>query len=88
MAQVIMSTPGRYEVQEIGEFGRVYKWHPEHVVLECGCGERPSLTGLRTACECGAEHTGVVREWLVARRREETAHPWRNYSAGDAGLPY
>ncbi|HZY57915.1 MAG TPA: hypothetical protein VFE09_08990 [Rubrobacteraceae bacterium] len=84
--QVIMSTAGRYEVQEL-EFGQVYKWHPETVVVECDCGERPTLTSSTTTCECGADHAAVVREWLAFRRREEVARPWRYYSGGDAGLP-
>ncbi len=85
--QVIMSTAGRYEVQEL-EFGQVYKWHPETVVVECDCGERPTLTSSTTTCECGADHAAVVREWLAFRTREEVARPWRYYSSGgDAGLP-
>ena len=51
--QVIASTAGRYEIQE-QEFGQVYKWHPETVVIECGCGEKPSLTSATTTCKkCG-----------------------------------
>ncbi len=90
MAQVIMSTAGRYEVQGVGEFGQVYKWHPETVVVECGCGERPTLTSSRTRCdECGADHTALIRGWLTARRMEEDVRPWR-YSGNveDTGLPY
>ena len=37
-------------VQEV-EFGRVYKWCPEYVVIECDCGERLSLTGSTTVCK-------------------------------------
>ena len=85
--QVITSTAGRYEVQEL-EFGQVYKWHPETVVVECGCGEKPSLTSATTTCKkCGADHTAVVREWVAVRRREEDARPWRCSGKGTA-LPY
>ena len=42
MANVIECAEGRYEVQDV-EFGRVYKWRPERVVVECDCGERTAL---------------------------------------------
>jgi hypothetical protein len=86
---VVMSTTGHYEVQEL-EFGQVYKWHPETVVVVCDCGEAPALTSTKTTCKkCGADHTTVVRRWVAARRKEEAAHPWRyhHYSGKDAGLP-
>ncbi len=41
MAKVIERVQARYEVQEV-EFGKVYKWHPAHIMLECQCGERLS----------------------------------------------
>ena len=31
MAKVIERVQARYEVQEV-EFGKVYKWHPAHIV--------------------------------------------------------
>jgi hypothetical protein len=85
---VIMSTVGHYEVQEL-EFGQVYKWHPETVVVECDCGESPALTTTTTCKKCGTDYTTVVRRWVAARRKEEVAHPWRyhHYSGKDAGLP-
>jgi hypothetical protein len=91
VAQVIASTAGYYEVQEV-EFGQVYKWRPEIVTVECACGERPNLTGSATDCEaCSADHEAVIREWLKAARRLEEGkiHPWR-YAGHDeeAGLPY
>ena len=61
MATVIRHTQGHYEVQEM-EFGRVYKWYPECVVIECDCGERLSLTGSTTVCKCGADYAALVRE--------------------------
>lgn len=94
MAQVIRSTGGFYEVQEV-EFGRVYKWHPESAVVECACGERPSLTSSVTACQaCGANHAVVIREWLGAVRQleEDKIHPWRyadtGHSEEEVGLPF
>ena len=69
---------GCYEVQDI-EFGKVYKWHPESILIECGCGENPSLTSSQTICVwCGADHASIIREELATRRPEdETTHPWR-----------
>jgi hypothetical protein len=82
-----MSTAGHYEVKEV-EFGQVYRWHPETVVVECNCGEKLTLTSATTTCEkCGADHTAVIRECVAVRRKEEAAHPWRYYSGEDAGSP-
>ena len=76
--QVIERTEGHYDVEEV-EFGTVYRWCPECVVIECDCGERPTLTRLETTCGgCGADHATPVREELDAQQLEdETAHPWR-----------
>jgi hypothetical protein len=41
LAKVIEYVEAGSEVEEV-EFGKVYKWHPEHIVLECQCGERLS----------------------------------------------
>ncbi len=90
MAKVIERVEARYDVQEV-EFGEIYKWRPESVVVECGCGEEPTLTASTSTCgECGADHGTVMREESTARRLEDEAlHPWR-YSEDreDAGLPY
>ena len=54
------------------------------------CGEETALTPSETACEeCGAEHTGLVREDLSDRQPQgdEDVHPWR-YSEDDEALPY
>jgi hypothetical protein len=87
--QVIKCTEGHYDVQEV-EFGTVYRWCPECVVVECDCGERPTLTRSESTCpECGANHAAIIREELAARRvGDETRHPW--HYAGerqDVGLP-
>src|SRR5215212_5233016 len=66
--QVIERTEGHYDVQEV-QFGTVYRWCPECVVLECYCGERQTLTHSQSTCpECDADHTSIVREELAARR--------------------
>ena len=84
------NTKGHYDVQEV-EMGEVYTWRPESVVVECGCGERLTLTASTTTCGgCGAEHNAVVREGLSdGRLEDEVVHPWR-YAEDreDVGLPY
>ena len=87
--QVIERTEGHYDAHEV-EFGTVYKWCPECVVVECDCGERPTLSGLVTTCGwCGADHATVIREELDARQLEDEAvHPWRYAGEReDTGLP-
>ncbi len=88
MVTVIERSGGRYEVQDV-EFGQVYKWCPECVVVECDCGEMTILTPSMATCRCGADHTALVRGEHVTRRGDEALHPWRY--AGDRegmGLPY
>ena len=90
MTTVIEHTQGSYEVQDV-QFGKVYKWRPEKVVVWCECGERATLTGLKTTCGwCGANHAAPVQEELDAWQLEdEAARPWRH--AGDredVGIPY
>ncbi|MDX6381353.1 MAG: hypothetical protein QOI57_2377 [Rubrobacteraceae bacterium] len=64
MVQVIERGEGFYEARDV-EAGRVYEWGPEHVVVEC---------------ECGTDHTPIIREEFAARRppENENAHPWRS----------
>ena len=90
MMKVIERAEARYDVQEV-EFGEVYKWRPESVVVECGCGKELTLTAASTACgECGADHGAVMREEPTGRQLgDEALRPWR-YSEDreDSGLPY
>jgi hypothetical protein len=85
----IKHTEGCYEVQDV-EFGKVYRWRPESLVVECECGERPTLTRSETTCEwCGTDHTVTVGEGsIVGQLDDETLHPWR-YAGDreDTGLP-
>lgn len=88
--QVIECIEGHYEAQDV-EFGRVYRWSPDGVMVECDCGERMVLGGFVTTCDgCGADHMAVVRDELGAGRLEdEILHPWRyTEDREDAGLPY
>ena len=87
--QVIERSEGHYDAQKV-QFGTVYRWCPECVVVECDCGERLTLTHSESTCPaCGADHASIVREELAARRvGDETLHPW-HYAEDrqEVGLP-
>ena len=91
MTTNIERTEGHYEVQEV-EFGRVYRWYPGCVNIECECGEGLVFTVSSTAIcpRCGVNHAATLLEELTVERLEDqTLHPWR-YSTTDfedAGLP-
>jgi hypothetical protein len=89
MVTSIERTEGRYEVQVV-EFGKVYRWLPERVMVGCGCGRTLSLTPSETSCDCGADHAAIVREELAAERlRNEPPHPWRQmHYSKDTGIPF
>lgn len=79
MVKIIERVKAQYNIQAV-EFGTVYKWRPESVLIECECTEMVTLTASSTTCEeCGAEHTALVRENLTVRRRkgDKEVHPWR-----------
>src|SRR5215212_4573802 len=91
-AKVIEHIEGCYEAQE-ASFGMVYKWSPEYLVVECGCGEMTVLTLSMTTCAgCETDHTAIVQELLTFEQLEaadEALRPWR-YATDreDVGLPY
>jgi hypothetical protein len=94
LAKVIERVQAHYEVLDV-ELGKVYRWHPESVVVECYCGKEPTLTASKNACsECGVDHRAIIEEVLDASPGdEEVYHPWRNYSSPeeereDSGLPF
>jgi len=72
MTTVIEYTEGYYEVQETS-YGEAYVWCPERVVVRCDCGERPVLSASHTICDCGADHTALIRKVLASQR---APHPW------------
>lgn len=90
LVRVIEYVEGHYDLEDI-EFGRVYKWHPGSVVVECICGERRTLTRSETTCgECGADYASIVREILAIQRPkgDEAAHPWRYWHPSEhSGIP-
>jgi hypothetical protein len=77
VAKVIERVEARYEIQDV-EMGKVYKWCPANVLVECTCGEEPTLSAFRTTCgECGADHVAFVGDLLDARLEDKGDHPWR-----------
>ena len=87
---MIERSGGRYQVQDV-EFGQVYKWCPECVVVQCACGERSIVTPLATTCGwCGQDHAAILRqESDVEQVEDEAVHPWRyGGDPEDAGIPF
>jgi hypothetical protein len=77
MAKVIERARARYEVEDV-EYGKVYRWKPESLLVECECGEMVTLTHSETTCEkCGAEHAAIVGEALHAGLQDTGDRPWR-----------
>ena len=96
MVKIVERIPAHYETQEVQDLGRAYRWHPEHVVLECGaCGtrrtfKRSELMCSVVSCECGARCSARVREELLIEKlaEDEYVHPWRYWdSEGINGVP-
>ncbi len=89
--RVIKSVKGHYEVQEV-ELGKVYRWCPGRILVECNCAKRLTLTTFATTCDvCGADHAALVRKELTVRRPEEdeATRPWRYWdSSEDTGIPF
>ncbi len=80
-AKVVEHIQGHYESEKV-PFGRVYRWCTECVVVECGCGERATLTGSMTTCAgCQTDYSAIVHEWLPTERAQkeegEPRYPWR-----------
>jgi hypothetical protein len=80
VVRIVERVAEHYDIEE-REFGRVYRWRPASVVVECYCGEKSSLTLSKTACQvCGSNLAEAVRGKLStqeARARDEELHPWR-----------
>ena len=88
MLTAVERTKGHYVVQEV-DFGRVYRWCPEHANAKCECGERLNVS--EAACpRCRTNRAATFAAVPTGDRSEDqTLHPWR-YDAGDlkdAGLP-
>jgi hypothetical protein len=80
MTQIIEDIEAHYETHEV-PFGRSYEWHSEHIVVECDCGERFTLTALSTTtCRCGTDHGAIVRTIKKHEDRlpDKIIHPWHH----------
>lgn len=69
MVRVIERTEAHYQTHE-AKYGKVYRWCPEGVLVECDCGERLTLTSSTESCECGADYAAIIHE-LADREREK-----------------
>ena len=79
VAKMIERVQAHYEIQDL-EMGKVYRWCPESLVVECECGNTSTLTASKQACgECGTDHGSIVEEvGLENPPEEEVYHPWRS----------
>jgi hypothetical protein len=82
--KVLERVQAHYEVQDV-EMGKVYRWHPESVVVECDkCRKKPTLTASKATCGwCGTEHRAIAQEVLGQAspkddEGEEIEHLWRS----------
>ena len=86
MAKLIEKVEAGYEVEEV-EFGTVYRWCPESVVIECDCRQSFSVKGAKDAwCpRCGADYSGGVgREGLAGKPlTEEEAYRLTRWEYGE-----
>jgi hypothetical protein len=95
--QIIERVAEHYDTQEV-EFGRIYSWCPECVVVECKCDKRKTLIRsdlikAKPDCQCGMDHTGSIREEVGLELMDEDyeAHhqPWRYWhTTKDTGIPF
>jgi hypothetical protein len=82
MTRIIEDIEAHYETHEV-PFGRIYEWHPEHIIVECDCGERFTFSATSTTitcCRCGTEHGAIVREIQrhEGRLPDKSIHPWHH----------
>lgn len=78
MARIIESGEGHYEAREVS-FAKVYERNPEHVALECECGEKSILTATSTMItrgRCGTDLRGLIHDIRVREGRlaDKLAH--------------
>jgi hypothetical protein len=83
MARIDKAIAAHYETHEV-PFGRIYKWHPEYIIIECDCGQKLLITGtsnIPTCPQCSADYGSLVHDirHREERLRDEEVHPW-NYN--------
>jgi hypothetical protein len=68
LAKVIEKVEACYEVEET-EFGTVYRWCPESVVIEYDCLQSFTIKGAKDAAcpRCGADYSGGVGRGLALK---------------------
>jgi hypothetical protein len=87
MTRIIEDIEAHYETHEV-PFGRIYEWHPEHIIVECDCGERFTFTATSstTTCRCGTEHGAIVRN--IQKHKgclpDKSIHPWHHDAQSQA----
>ncbi len=81
MTKILERIEGHYEVHE-GPFSRAYTWHPAYVTLECGCGERFTLSATSTTatCQCGTDYGALISDLQEREDRlpDKSVHPWHH----------
>ena len=80
MVQIVERVQAHYENREM-PFGKVYKWHPASVALECDCGEKVTLNAtstITTCSRCGADLGTFVHDIREREGRlpDKLTHPW------------
>ena len=80
MVQILERINAHYESREM-PFGKVYEWHPASVDLECGCGEKVTLSATSTTTACGRCSADLGTFVYDIREREgrlpdNLTHPW------------
>ena len=87
MTTIIKDVEAHYETHEF-PFGRSYEWHPEHIIVECECGEKLTLTAGSTTsvCWCGTDHGAIIGEIQKREGRlsDRVIHPWLHDAQGQA----
>ena len=84
MSQIIENIEAHYETVKV-PFGRIYDWHPAHLVLQCDCGETLTFSATTTsaACSChrcGADYGASVHHlhYREEHPKDEDVHPWHH----------
>lgn len=86
-----------YEVEELEDLGRTYRWRPAQLVARCrGCSRRAIfeesylIVSMVTCDGCGERSSAEIREELVKERMaDEEVYPWRYWRPKEgAGIPY
>jgi hypothetical protein len=91
--RVVERVEPRYEVEEV-PYGKVYRWFPGRLVIECGCGEELILPGSKWCSGCGDDYADIPWELMVeepkSRGEPKRYAPWlaeyREWLRETAGL--